>query len=133
VRILGFHHLAIFVRELERVALFYREVLGLSEMARHRREDGTLRSIWLAVPGGGFIALEENPVPSSAAFGRGSPGLALLALRINAADRKRVTEELARRGIPIVKQTEWTVYFDDPEGNHLALSHHPSPQTTAGE
>jgi catechol 2,3-dioxygenase-like lactoylglutathione lyase family enzyme len=133
VRILGFHHSAIFVRELERVALFYREVLGLSEMARHRREDGTLRSIWLAIPCGGFIALEENPEPSSAALRRGSSGLALLALGISAADRKRVTEELARRGITIVKQTEWTLYFDDPEGNHLALSHHPSPQTTAAE
>ncbi len=97
MRILGFHHLAIFVRELERLALFYREVLGLSEMARHQREDGTLRSIWLAIPGGGFIALEEN------------------------------------RGIEIVKQTDWTLYFDDPEGNHLALSHHPSPQTTTAE
>jgi glyoxylase I family protein len=125
VRTLGFHHLAIFVRELERVARFYREVLGLSEMARHRRKDGTLRSIWLAIPGGGFIALEENS--------SGSSGLALLALGISAADRKRVTEELGRRGIAIIKQTEWTLYFDDPEGNHLALSHHPSPQTTAAE
>jgi glyoxylase I family protein len=125
MRILGFHHLAIFVRELERAAAFYREVLGLSEMARHHREDGTLRSIWLAIPGGGFIALEEKP--------EASPPLALLALGISAADRKRVTEELARRGIEIVKQTGWTLYFDDPEGNHLALSHHPSPQTTTAE
>lgn len=123
MRVLGFHHLAIFVRELERVARFYREVLGLSEMARHHREDGSLRSIWLAIPGGGFIALEEHPEPSR---------LTLLALGINAADRRRVTEELARRGIEIVKQTDWTVYFDDPEGNHLALSHYPSQATAAG-
>ncbi len=130
MRILGFHHLAIFVRELERTARFYREVLGLSEMARHQREDGSLRSIWLAIPEGGFIALEEHTELSSVSLSGGSPGIALLALEISTADRKRVTEELTHRGIKIVKQTQWTLYFDDPEGNHLALSHHPSPQTT---
>src|SRR5262249_18749691 len=124
MRTLGFHHLAIFVRDLERVARFYREVLGLSEMTRHYREDRTLRSIWLAIPGGGFIALEERPAPS---------GVALLALGISATDRKQVAEELARRGIEITKQSDWTLYFDDPEGNHLALSHYPSPRPTAAE
>jgi catechol 2,3-dioxygenase-like lactoylglutathione lyase family enzyme len=124
MRTLGFHHLAIFVRDLERMARFYREVLGLSEMTRHYRQDRTLRSIWLAIPGDGFIALEERAEPS---------GVALLALGISAADRKQVAEELARRGIEITKQSDWTLYFDDPEGNHLALSHYPSPRPTAAE
>src|SRR5437762_3243363 len=58
----GFHHLAIQVRSLEETAAFYRQVLGLAERERHHRPDGTLRSIWLDVPGtgGGFLALEET-------------------------------------------------------------------------
>ena len=55
----GFHHLAIQVRDLEKVTAFYRDVLGFSELKRHHRSDGSLRSVWVEVPGGGFLALEE--------------------------------------------------------------------------
>ncbi|HSP79585.1 MAG TPA: VOC family protein, partial [Myxococcaceae bacterium] len=41
----GFHHLAIQVRDVERVTAFYREVLGLPELRRHHRPDGSLRSV----------------------------------------------------------------------------------------
>jgi len=130
MRTLGFHHLAISVRDLEHLGRFYREVLGLSEIARHRRDDGTLRSIWLALPSGGFLALEERP-DALAAPATPTLGMAVLALGIAAAERSCVAEELNRRGIAIVKQTRWTLFFDDPEGNHLALSHHPDPQPGA--
>ena len=32
---------------------------------------------------------------------------------------------VARLEVPVLHQTRWTVYFRDPEGNRLALSHHP--------
>lgn len=126
MHIQGFHHLAIQVRHLERAATFYREVLGLAEQARHHRADGSLRSVWLEVPGGGFLALEEvSGEPLATPFRHEQPGLLLLALRIPAGERARAVEALARAGVALEHQTRWTVYFRDPEGNRLALSHHP--------
>jgi catechol-2,3-dioxygenase len=122
MRIQGFHHLAIKVREVERVAAFYRELLGLAEMARHRKPDGAVRSIWLALPEMGFLAIE---VAEASASGPSDAGLFLIAFRIDRDERGQILAELARRGISVDHQTRWTVYFRDPEGNRVGLSHHP--------
>jgi len=127
VNVEGFHHVAIQVQALEQVARFYREVLGLPERERHLAPDGAVRSIWLDVGGGGFLALERveaRPAPDPA-FRDGRPGLFLIALRIPSSDRARVRAELERRAIPLVHETRWTLYVRDPEGNRVALSHHP--------
>lgn len=130
----GFHHVAIQVRDLERASTFYREVLGLEEQVRHRREDGSLRSIWLTVPGGGFLALEDCVgTPSHDDFRRDTPGLHLLALRIDREARPGVERRLERMGVEIVHRTRWTIYVRDPEGNRIGLSHHPDdPVLTDG-
>ncbi len=127
MRVEGFHHLAIQVKALEEVAGFYREVLGLAELERHHGPDGRLRSVWLDVGGGGFLALERvetAPAPDPA-FRDGRPGLFLVALRVARGDRERIRTELSRRGIPLVHETRWTLYVRDPEGTRVALSHHP--------
>jgi catechol-2,3-dioxygenase len=127
MKVHGFHHVAIQVRALEDVASFYREVIGLHELERHHAPDGALRSIWLDVGGGSFLALErvsQAPVPDPS-FRDGRPGLFLVALRIDASQRAHVRAELGRRGIPLVHETKWTLYVRDPEGNRVALSHHP--------
>ena len=127
MHVLGFHHLAIQVRQLESTARFYRELLGLPEMARHVRDDGTLRSIWLALPEGAFLALEE--VRGGAAVEErpaDRPGFHVVALRIDRADRGPVLAALAAAGVRIERQTRWTVFFRDHEGNRVALSHHPA-------
>ncbi len=122
----GFHHLAIQVRDVEKVTTFYREVLGFSELKRHHRSDGTLRSVWVEVPGGGFLALEEvSGEPEPGPFRHERPGLFLLAFRISAAGRARAVEALGRAGVAVEHETRWTVYVRDPEGNRVALSHHP--------
>jgi glyoxylase I family protein len=122
----GFHHLAIQVRHLEPVTAFYRDVLGLPELQRHHRPDGSLRSVWVGVPGGGFLALEEvGGEPPGGPFRTEQPGLFLVALRISAGARARTLEELTRAGVALEHQTRWTLYVRDPEGNRVALSHHP--------
>jgi catechol 2,3-dioxygenase-like lactoylglutathione lyase family enzyme len=124
----GFHHLAIQVRSVEETAAWYRRVLGFTERERHLRPDGSLRSVWLEVPGtgGGFVALEEaRGEPPRDDFSTDRAGPLLLALRISPGERPRALAELERLGVPVVHQTRWTVYFRDPEGNRLALSHHP--------
>jgi catechol 2,3-dioxygenase-like lactoylglutathione lyase family enzyme len=135
MRVQGFHHLAIQVRDLERTAAFYREVLGFPEQVRHRRPDGSVRSIWLALPTEGFLALEQVSGPTPAApFSHESPGLHVLAFRVSRDSRTALLSELAGRGIPVVKQSRWTVYVQDPEGNRIGLSHHPEdPLSEAAE
>lgn len=121
----GFHHVAIQVHAVEEVAAFYRTVIGLPEIARHHKDDGTLRSIWLSTSGdveavGGFLAIEELR-PGV----RGTLGPSMVALRIARADRQTVLAELEAAHVKVEKQTRWTVYVKDPEGNMVGLSHHP--------
>ena len=133
MRVEGFHHVAVQVHALEDVASFYREVIGLPELERHHAPDGRLRSIWLDVGGGGFLALERvEAAPSpDPAFRDGRPGLFLVSLRIARVDRERIRSELERRGVSLVHETRWTLYVRDPEGNRVALSHHPEDQVPA--
>jgi catechol 2,3-dioxygenase-like lactoylglutathione lyase family enzyme len=87
IQVLGFHHLAIGVRDLAKVGAFYRQVLGLAELKRHFEENGQLRSIWFSVPGGGFVALEqrEDAAPGNNFSGVCAPDLGGRAL---AGDRR---------------------------------------------
>jgi glyoxylase I family protein len=119
---LGIHHLAVHARAagVERVAAFYRDVLGLPELARNLSPQGGLRSIWLSLaasgdPLAGFLAVEDGD----------DFGPAMVALRIRAADRGALLADFLARGIAVEKQTRWTVYVEDPAGNHVAFSHHP--------
>jgi len=122
----GFHHLAIQSRDPIALASFYREVLGLQELDRHLTREGKLRSIWLSLPGSGFLALERTDgEPAPEEFRRSRPGYSLFALRIAPEDRSALLKELARKGVQIVHQTRWTIYIRDPEGNRIGLSHHP--------
>lgn len=121
---LGFHHLAIQVRDVERVSAFYRTVLGLAEVKRWHRDDGSLRSVWVSVGGeSGFLAIEH--LPEGVTVPDGALGPSMIALRIAPAARRGIEVELAAHGVPIVKQTGWTLYVRDPEGTLVGLSHHP--------
>ena len=126
MKTLGFHHVALKVHDVERVGAFYREVLGLAEVRRWFRDDGTLRSIWFATTqriedSDGFIAVEAPPLEEPP----GTLGYAMVALRIAPDDRERVAAELKARDLPLVRETRWTLYVRDPEGNMVGLSHHP--------
>ncbi|MBJ6765823.1 VOC family protein [Myxococcaceae bacterium JPH2] len=122
----GFHHVAIQARDVERVTAFYRDLLGFPELTRHRRPDGSLRSIWVGVPGGAFLAIEAvEGAPPELPFRHEHPGLLMLAFRIPRGERAEAVETLARAGVPLEHETRWTVYVRDPEGNRVALSHHP--------
>jgi glyoxylase I family protein len=105
---------------------FYRDVLGLSVIAQHKTADGTLRSVWMGLPGA-FLALEtvEGAAAAPAPFRNQAPGWFLVALRIAPEEREAVREELQRAGVAIENETRWTLYVRDPEGNRVAFSHHP--------
>lgn len=125
MRTSGLHHLAISAGTagVEAVARFWREVLGLEEITVFKRDDGSVRSVWLALePGGGaangFLAVEaHDPVHPY--------GPAMIALKIAKEDRERIVAELKGRNVTVEYQSRWTMYFYDPAGNRVGLSHHP--------
>jgi catechol 2,3-dioxygenase-like lactoylglutathione lyase family enzyme len=127
--VLAFHHLAIQCADLERCELFYREVLGLPVLRRWPREGGGDRSVWLAVGRGeedGFIALERaDESPTVRPWRDGRAGLHLVALRIAPGERGRWEDRLESAGVRVVHRTRWTIYFHDPEGNRIGLTHYP--------
>ncbi len=126
---LAFHHLAIQCADLDRCERFYREVLGLEVLRRWPRDGGGDRSVWLSVgdgPAGGFLALERaEEAPEPRAWRDGRAGLHLVALRIAPAERRVWEDRLEAAGVLVAHRTRWTIYFHDPEGNRIGLTHHP--------
>jgi glyoxylase I family protein len=121
------HHLALGVHDLEAQADFYCRVMELPVVQWHLDDSGAKRSVWLALGDGGFLALEKvgRPPRVEEAWHDDATGYFLLALRIGADARERWEARLLEHGITIHHRTRWTLYFRDPEGNRVALSHHP--------
>lgn len=124
---LAIHHLAVVVRDLERGAAFYRDVLGLPELRRWDDAAGAPRSVWLTLGGGAFLAVEkaaadapERPL--------GAPGWHCVALAIARDERAAWRDRLARAGVPIERESPYTIYVRDPENNLVGLSHYPDTE-----
>ena len=120
------HHVALGARDVERVAAFYRDLLGLPEIARHAEPDGALRSVWLDL-GGPVLMIERTMEPPQSVAGTGA-GPFLLALAFTPAGCEACERALAAVGVPVESRTEHTRYFRDPEGNRIAVSLIPTSQ-----
>lgn len=133
----GVHHLAIQVRDLAEAERFYVGLLGLPVLRRWAGQDGVERSLWIELGGGtgaaatSFLALEVVPAhagqPTAAEdpARAGRPGHHLLALGIAHSERAAWEARLAAAGVLITGRSAFTLYFCDPEGNRLGLSHYP--------
>jgi glyoxylase I family protein len=108
---------------VERVAAFYRDVLGLTEDRRHQDDAGRLRSIWLRAESA-LLMIEATTASSARVEGIGA-GPFLLAFRVEPAERDDFERRLDRAGASIESRTSYTSYARDPEGNRIAISHHP--------
>jgi catechol 2,3-dioxygenase-like lactoylglutathione lyase family enzyme len=123
---LGVHHLAVLVRDLDRAEAFYAGVVGLPVERRWSDDAGAPRSVWLGLGGGAFLALEiaRSEPPS------GPPraeGWHCVALAIARDEREAMRARLAAAGFPVERESPYTLYVRDPEGNLVAFSHHPEP------
>jgi len=133
----GVHHAAIQVRDLAAAERFYVGVLGLPVLRRWPGPAGAERSLWVGAGASGgpfpapFLALEVVPTvggqPTAAeeAARAERPGHHLLALRIARSERAAWERRLATAGVTITGRSDFTLYFCDPEGNRLGLSHFP--------
>ena len=116
------HHLALGADDVESLAAFYRDTLGLAEVERHLHGDGSLRSIWLGL-GDGSVLMVEPYEQDRQDVAHHSRGLFLLALQMPAEQRADVESEL-----DVEQRTKHTSYFRDPEGNRFAISDYPLPE-----
>lgn len=114
------HHLALGAADVERVAGFYRDHLGMAELRRHHRDDGALRSVWLDL-GGAILMVEQSSAPARRVEDVG-PGPFLIAVRCTAEAREGVERALEAAGYAIEDRTDFTSYTRDPEGNRVAVS-----------
>lgn len=119
------HHVALGARDVERVAAFYRDVLGLAEVARQPDRSGGLRSIWLRL-GEGVLMVERTEHALRNVEGVGA-GAFLIALAIDPDQRVACEARLTSAGAPVEARTEHTSYSRDPEGNRVAVSSYPLP------
>jgi glyoxylase I family protein len=122
------HHFAIQVHDLEGAVRWYRELLDLPVLREWRDDAGAVRSVWLRLSGEAFLALERSPqLPGGAGeqWEDRDLGYHLAAFRITPAERLSWEQRLKERGVAIEHRTRWTIYFRDPEGNRIGLSHHP--------
>ena len=109
------HHLAFRTRDLERLERFYTDVLGMSVT---RRDEG--RSVWLAA--GKTLLMLERAEDGEACVAPGTKEL--VAFAVEAADMERWRRTLAGAGVAVEDETAFTVYFRDPDGRRVALSHY---------
>ncbi len=122
----GFHHLAIQVHDLSAAESFYAGLLDLPVIRRWSDDAGAPRSLWVGLGGGGFLALERCSQPATPrGWELAEPGLFVLALQIPPESRQAWEVKLARAGHPTERETRFSFYVRDPDGNRIALSHHP--------
>ena len=113
------HHLAIQVFDLERAAHFYQHLFGLTETRRQPH------SLWLDL-GGAVLMLErcaQEATPSP--WKSEQPGLLVLALHIEPGERDAFKDRLQASQVTLEHETKFSLYFRDPDGNRLAVSHYP--------
>ena len=134
----GIHHFAIQVRDLALAERFYCGVLGFAVVKRWPHANGAgERSLWVDLnDNGAFLALERvisnAPTVAETPGARAQdPGHYLMAFRIQADERDSWISRLRAAGIVITHQSAFTLYFADPEGNRLGLSHYPAPAAPA--
>ena len=121
------HHLALGARNVENIANFYHNFFGLEKIKTHKDEQGLLRSIWLDM-GPGILMIEKSEHPdSNLASMQLGKGPFLLAFRIQDKEKEAFLTKLRDEGLKIEGQTNFTIYFRDPEDNRVAISWYELP------
>jgi len=117
------HHIVIAAQDVQHVGDFYENILGLKR-TRQQSDDHGVRSIWFA-SGSSILMIERadagvfKPVAS---FHDKPPGFHLIAFRIVESERRIWLERFSRARVPVLFNTDFTMYIMDPERNRIGLS-----------
>ena len=126
------HHIAIVSHNPARLAKFYQNLFDLENASP---PDPGTTSTWLELEGGTLLMfekstriahdLESDPDPVLKDFSEKAPGIHLISFGIEIQSRTVWEQRLLQMGIPLAHQSPFSLYFLDPEGNRLCLSHYP--------
>ena len=117
------HHVAIGAYDIEVMARFYRVYFQLEESDRHQDENGDCRSIWLSAGQTTLMMERIGSLPSPAPLMR--QGAFLLAFSMEPDEREAMKVRLTTAGVFIESESACSMYFRDPEGNRVAVTHYP--------
>ncbi|MBC7792873.1 MAG: VOC family protein [Clostridia bacterium] len=118
------HHLAVKTTDLVRAEHFYIQIVGLSLQKRHDDATGKPRAIWCELTSG-FLAIEKSET-AKAVKQDGDPGWHGVMFGIGVEERESMMAHFERHGHAVVKETDFTFYVRDPDGNMLGFSHYPT-------
>lgn len=120
---LPLHHIAIKVSQLEACEKFYHRLLGLKVVEHQHDARGAVRAIWLE--SGAVTLMLEKCKAGKRRKSDEAAGLHLIAFAISRRDRQEWRERLQLQGVVLEHESDFSLYFRDPEGNRIALSHYP--------
>jgi catechol-2,3-dioxygenase len=108
------HHLAMRTRDLPRLEAFYGGLLGLEII---RKDEGR---VWLKA-GDAILMLEtagpdEPEIPANC--------MEFVAFAIEANETSRWRNAIQQSGCSMQGETPFTLYFRDPDGRRIGLSHY---------
>lgn len=128
----GVHHIALNVRDIDRAEEFYTDVLGF-QVAKHFSKG--LRHLMLDA-GNVSIALFESPdlEMDQAVQLLSETGYMHFAFKTTRDQFESVMRELRDKHVcidegPVKRGPGESVYFNDPDGNHLEIHYDDSPET----
>jgi catechol 2,3-dioxygenase len=131
-------HIVLYVRDIERSAAFYRDVLGWRQIVPGADGSSPLRAPIAAfsAPSGRthheLLLIEVGPDAASQPEGR-RVGLYHFGLKVGDSDEqlREALDRLREAGTPIIGASDHTVthslYIADPDGNEIELYVEPSP------
>lgn len=135
IDVLGFDHVNLKTRDVERAIDFYTRLLGLRLVRADRSPDGTIRFASLRI-GGALIDLQPHDGDWSAE----RTGLNHVCLLIEPVDLDALAARLRQLGVtitegPVRRQGAYgygmALYILDPDGHGIELKHHEYPQAPA--
>ncbi len=110
------HHIAFRTGNVTALERFYVDLLGFA--VRERKPHG---SVWLDA-GAAILMLEERATgePETA-----SGSMDLTAFAVTRVERATLRERLEAAGVRIEGETAYSLYFRDPDGRRVGVSHYP--------
>lgn len=109
------HHIAISTQDPETLKKFYITIPGLSFEKDHFYQDGKLRSSWFLA--GTVRIMIEKEEESKAPH-------ALIFSAPKKEERAKIDSLFENS---FIEKTDYTKYFEDPDGNRLGFSSYPEP------
>jgi catechol 2,3-dioxygenase-like lactoylglutathione lyase family enzyme len=110
------HHVAFRSKNLPRLIRFYRDVLGFRVVRTNKLERNKIRSVWLEM--GAALLMLEAADTDEPEIPKGSNEFLGFRARSKAAVAK-LKKRLGRR---VEAETEFTIYFRDPDGRKIGVS-----------